>query len=359
MKRLNVAVLFGGRSGEHEVSLESTTSIIKNLDKEKYNLSLIGITREGHWRYYDGPVEGIKTGEWEANSKALIFPADPSFKGFFLVDDPGDIIGIDVIFPVLHGPYGEDGTLQGLFELADIPYVGCDIPASSIGMDKLIAKSIFSFNNLPQGEYLGVHRHVFKKDPNMTIDRIEDSFSYPVFVKPANMGSSVGISKAKDRKTLLEALDLAAKYDERIIVEEYIDGREIECAVLGNFHPKASVTGEILPSNEFYDYYAKYKDGGMSKLLIPAPISEAKSLEIRELALKAYEAIGCSGLSRVDFFLEKETERVYLNEINTMPGFTQISMYPRLWEATGISYPNLLDRLIELALERFNIRHGI
>ncbi|NLI60501.1 MAG: D-alanine--D-alanine ligase [Clostridiales bacterium] len=359
MDRLKIAVLFGGKSGEHEVSLVSATSIIESIDKDKYELYLIGITKEGHWRYYEGDIQKIKSGEWERDSKRAVLPADPSYGGFFLEDQPSKIFEVDLIFPVIHGPYGEDGTLQGLLELAHIPYVGCDVLSSSTGMDKLMAKAIFSSVGLPQGDYVGIYRHELKADSQAAIAKVEDSFSYPVFVKPANMGSSVGISKAKDRDELLEALNIAGQYDEKIIVEEFIDGREIECAVLGNFDPKASVLGEIRPSNEFYDYHAKYQDGGESSLLIPAPIPSEKSDEIRQLAIDAYKALGCSGLSRVDFFLERETDRVYLNEVNTMPGFTEISMYPKLWEATGIPYPELIDNLIQLALTKFKEKHNV
>lgn len=358
MGKQKLAVLFGGRSGEHEVSLISATSIIQNIDKNKYELYLIGITKEGHWLYYDGDIQKIKTGEWEKEAKKVVFPGDPSYKGFFLLEDPQKIYPVDVIFPVMHGPYGEDGTIQGLFELAHIPYVGCDVLSSSTGMDKLMAKAIFASAGLPQGKYVGAYRHEIEMDAEKVVAIIEEAFPYPVFVKPANMGSSVGISKAKDREELLKALDIAGQFDEKIIIEEFIDGREIECAVLGNYEPKASVLGEILPSNEFYDYQAKYQDGGKSKLLIPAPIPSDKSDEIRELAIRAYKALGCSGLTRVDFFLERKTGKVYLNEVNTMPGFTEISMYPKLWEATGISYPDLIDKLIQLAIERFNKKHN-
>lgn len=357
--KLKIAVLFGGKSGEHEISLISASSIIENMDAHKYDVYLIGITKQGHWRYYQGDVNKIKTGEWEMDSKPLIFPGDPSYRGFILAEDPSKTYEVDMVFPVIHGPNGEDGTLQGLLELTGIPYVGCDVLSSSTGMDKVMAKAIFSAHGLPQGGYIGVSRHKFKGDQQGIIDEIEEGFTYPVFVKPANMGSSVGISKANNRDELIEALKVAGKYDEKIIVEEFIDGREIECAVLGNNDPKASILGEILPSNEFYDYQAKYEDEGESKLLIPAPLSKGKSHEIRELAIRAYRALGCSGLSRVDFFLDKKTDMIYLNEVNTMPGFTQISMYPKLWEQTGIPYADLIDRLIELAKERFNERHDI
>jgi len=352
-RRLNVAILFGGQSGEHEVSLESATSVINNIDLERYNLYLIGITKSGQWRYYDGDVSKIVTGEWEKESKPAVFPGDPSYRGFFLTEDPSKIYPIDVVFPVMHGPHAEDGTIQGLLELANIPYVGCGVLASSTAMDKAIAKVIFAAHGLPQGDYMVVLKHSLKEDLDEVLEEIEHKFTYPVFVKPANMGSSVGITKAHNRDELVEGLKKAAKYDRKIVVEEYINGREIECAVLGNNDPKASILGEIIPSNEFYDYHAKYRDGGKSRLLIPAPISDSKSKEIQEIAIKAYKALDCSGLARVDFFVDKENEKVYLNEVNTMPGFTQISMYPKLWEATGIPYSKLIDCLIELAQERF------
>ena len=351
--RLNVVILFGGQSGEHEVSLESATSVIRNIDLERYNLYLIGITHSGQWRYYDGDVSKIVTGEWEKESKPIVFPADPSYKGFFLAENPSKIYKVDVVFPVMHGPHAEDGTIQGLLELANIPYVGCNVLASSTAMDKAMAKVIFAAHGLPQGNYLVVFKHSIKEDLDKVIGDIEQKFTYPVFVKPANMGSSVGISKVHNREELVEGLKEAAKYDRKIVVEEYINGREIECAVLGNNDPKASILGEIIPSNEFYDYHAKYQDGGKSKLLIPAPISESKAKEIQSLAIKAYKALDCSGLARVDVFVHKGNGRVYINKVNTMPGFTQISMYLKLWEATGIPYSKLIDNLIELALERF------
>lgn len=350
--KLKVAILFGGKSGEHEISLVSASSIIDNIDRDKYELYLIGITKEGHWRYFSGESERIKNGKWEEESKPLVFPGDPSYGGFILMEDPTKVYNVDVVFPVLHGPCGEDGTIQGLLELSEIPYVGCDVLSSSVGMDKIMAKRVFEAMGLPQGDYIGLLREDIQEDLEKAIAIIEDSFPYPVFVKPANMGSSVGISKAKDREGLIQALKLAGKYDKKIIVEEFINGREIECAVLGNYRAKASILGEILPSKEFYDYHAKYQDGGESKLLIPAPLTPQKEKEIGELALKAYEALGCSGLSRVDFFLEKESEKVYINEVNTMPGFTEISMYPKLWETGGISYSDLIHNLIELALEK-------
>jgi len=357
MQTLKVAILFGGQSGEHEVSLESATSVINNMDPKRYIIYKIGITKRGEWRYFDGDVSKIVTGEWEMESKPVVFPPDPSYKGFYLMDDPNKIYPVDVVFPVLHGPNGEDGTVQGLLELAKIPYVGCNVLSSSAAMDKGMAKAIFASFGLPQGRYLVVLKHRLHREMEMVINDIEERFTYPVFIKPANMGSSVGITKAHDRQKLIEGLWEAAKYDRKIVVEEYIKGREIECAVLGNNEPQASIPGEILPSNEFYDYHAKYQDGGLSKLLIPAPLSEEKKKEIQGLAIKAYKALECSGLARVDFFVDKENGKVYINEVNTMPGFTRISMYPKLWEATGISYSRLIDRLIELAQERFEEKY--
>lgn len=358
MKSIKVLVLFGGKSGEHEISLISASSIIRNIPKDKYDLYTIGITKEGRWLYFDGSPDEIEDGSWERNSKPAILPPDPSFKGFFLLDNPGKLFPVDLVFPVLHGPMGEDGTIQGLLEMSMLPYVGCGVLSSSLAMDKLMAKALFASENISQGEYLGLRRQDIIDDLYNQIHRIEDSFSYPIFIKPANMGSSVGISKARSSEELEKALYLACEYDERIIAEEFIDGREIECAVLGNDKPKASILGEILPSKDFYDYEAKYEDGDKSKLIIPADLDDDKMEEIKEMALLAYSLLDCRGLARVDFFLEKNTQRVLINEINTMPGFTNISMYPKLWEASGIAYDDLIDRLIELALERYDVKHN-
>lgn len=259
----------------------------------------------------------------------------------------------------MHGPHAEDGTIQGLLELANIPYVGCDVLSSSTAMDKAMAKVIFASFGLPQGQYKVILKHQLQEDLETVVREVEEEFSYPVFVKPANMGSSVGITKAHNREKLIEGLREAAKYDRKIVIEEYINGREIECAILGNNEPQASVLGEIVPSSEFYDYHAKYQDGGKSVLIIPANLSDEKVQEIQKLAIKAYRALDCSGLARADFFVDRENGKVYLNEVNTMPGFTQISMYPKLWEATGISYSKLINRLIELAQERFKEKHSI
>jgi len=260
---------------------------------------------------------------------------------------------IDVVFPVLHGCNGEDGTIQGLFELAGIPYVGCGVLASSIGMDKVYSKIIFEKEGLRQGRYLVFNRKEVEGDIESLIVKVEEILSYPCFVKPANTGSSVGVSKANDREELLKALNLAVRYDRKVLVEEFIDGREVECAVLGNDEPEASTVGEIIPCNEFYDYWAKYDEKSTSKTIIPADLPEKTIATIREYAVRAFKALDCAGLSRVDFFVHKGTGEVYINEVNTLPGFTSISMYPKLWEASGVPYGELIDRLIDLALERF------
>ncbi len=363
-KKINVGIIFGGRSEEHEVSLMSATSIIKAIDKDKYNVIPLGITKEGRWMLYNGPIEEIESGGWEGISNKLLQdkPQEGTFSiipiGSKEVQDSGNMPPylenkIDVIFPALHGPYGEDGTIQGLLEIANIPYVGTGVLASSLCMDKAYAKKIFEIEGLPVVEYLVIMRNRLKIHIKDYISIIEKSFGYPVFVKPANLGSSVGISKCHDKDELIAGLYEAAKHDRRIMAERSVDCREIECAVLGNDEPEASVVGEVVPSHEFYDYESKYFDDGKSKLIIPAEISEEKSQEIRQMAITAYKALDCSGLSRVDFFIEKDTENVYINEINTMPGFTKYSMYPQLWQKTGLPYDQLIDKLIQLAIERF------
>lgn len=348
MDKQNVAVIFGGKSGEHEVSLMSATNVINAMDKDKYNIYMIGITKEGRWMKYDGPVEKITDGSWESLASTGYDTVDLLFSPI-LGDKKSPI---DVIFPVLHGPNGEDGTVQGLFELLSIPYVGCKVLGSALGMDKDYSKRLFKSIGLPIGEYEVVYKYDIKRDLQKVISIIEEKFKYPVFIKPANMGSSVGITKAHNTSELVDALTLASQYDTKIVVEEFINAREIECAVLGNEEPIVSGVGEIIPSHEFYDYVAKYFDGDNSRVLIPAPIDEDKAEEIREYAIAAYKALGCSGLSRADFFLEKTTGKVYINELNTMPGFTRISMYPKLFDYSGLSYSKLIDRLIELALLR-------
>lgn len=349
--KLNVAVVFGGKSGEHEVSLMSATNVINAMDKTKYNIHTIGITKKGKWMLYQGPVEKLQDGSWEQEASKLDNKALVDMLLSYMLEENHQG-KIDVIFPVLHGPNGEDGTIQGFFEMLDIPYVGCGVIGSALGMDKAISKQLFIDAGLNVASYDLSYKYEINEKLQEVIARIEGKFQYPVFVKPVNMGSSVGITKAHDRAELVKGLQEAAKYDRKIIVEEFINGREIECAVLGNNYPEATGAGEIIPSKEFYDYEAKYFDDGKSTLIIPARLSEQEEQAIREAAVLAYKALDCCGMARVDFFLEKETGKVYINEINTIPGFTKISMYPKLWDTAGLSYSKLIDRLIELALER-------
>lgn len=352
-EKLNVAVVFGGKSGEHEVSLMSATNVIKAMDKEKYNIFMIGITKQGKWMAYEGDVDKISDGSWEMEAEKL--ERKQTIDLLFSEILNGEAKRkIDVVFPVLHGPNGEDGTIQGLLELLDVPYVGCGVTASALGMDKAISKQLFQSIGLPVCNYDVIMKTEIQKDIASILSRIEAKFAYPVFVKPVNMGSSVGISKAHNKEELASALKEASKYDRKVLIEEFIDCREIECSVLGNNEPIVSGAGEIVPSHEFYDYEAKYFDDGKSRLIIPANIDGTKMDEIRSIARKAYMVLDCSGMSRVDFFLEKGTDKVYINEINTIPGFTKISMYPKLWDAAGIGYSELIDRLIDLSLELYN-----
>ncbi|HHV73841.1 D-alanine--D-alanine ligase A [Thermoanaerobacterium sp. PSU-2] len=356
MDKLKVAVLFGGQSGEHEVSRVSATSIINNIDREKYEVYMVGITKKGQWYLYSGDVDKIATGEWEKEAVPALIGPSTMYKGIIAFKDGSyEFYPIDVVFPVLHGPNGEDGTVQGLLELLEMPYVGPNVLSSSLCMDKVFSKRIFLESGIPTPKFTVVYR----KDLN-DVDKhdkirseITQKIGYPCFVKPANMGSSVGITKVHNEGELIDALKIAAKYDRKIIVEEGIDAREIECSVLGNDNPEASVAGEIVPAHEFYDYDAKYFDEA-SKLFIPAPIPDAKMEEIRDLAIKAYMALDVRGMARVDFLMDKNTGKVYLNELNTIPGFTQISMYPKLWEASGKPYSKLIDELIQLALSAYN-----
>ncbi len=373
-KKLRIGVLFGGRSGEHEVSLLSAASVINALDKSKFEVVPIGITKEGKWltaSHAERLLQGNKTlraGDPEATpgaavlakGEAILVPPVPSSELVPFETDasskPGASIDVDVIFPVLHGTFGEDGTIQGLFELANIPYVGAGVLGSAAGMDKDIMKSLFRDAGLPIVKHVTVLRSAWQKEPKKVKKLIESKLKYPVFVKPANLGSSVGISKAHDARELGPALDEASRYDRKLVIEQGVGGkkhkaREIECSVLGNDDPKASVPGEIVPVKEFYDYNAKYIDEG-SALQIPAKISKSLQKQVQELAIRAFRAVDASGLGRVDFLLDPASHKLYVNEINTMPGFTSISMYPKLWEATGLKYSDLITRLIELALER-------
>jgi D-alanine-D-alanine ligase len=390
MKKLRVGILFGGRSGEHEISLLSAASVFKAIDKTKYEVVPIGITKEGRWVTAGDAVnllhgktaksargKPLRAGDPQATSSAavlsagqsVIFPPEPQ-KGRNPSLEPfqADVssltrrasdraINVDIIFPVLHGTFGEDGTIQGLLELADIPYVGAGVLGSAAGMDKDIMKSLFQAAGLPIVKHVTVLRSQWEGDTREVRKFIESKLKYPVFVKPANLGSSVGISKAHDREELGPAIEEAAKYDRKIVIEQGVGGkknkaREIECAVLGNDQPEASVAGEIVPGKEFYDYTAKYLDEG-SELFIPAELSKGEMKAFRKLAVAAFRAVDCSGLARVDFLMDPKSRKIYLNEINTMPGFTSISMYPKLWAASGVEYPTLIERLIALGLERY------
>jgi D-alanine-D-alanine ligase len=367
-KKLRVGILFGGRSGEHEVSLLSAASILKAIDRKKFDVVPIGITKEGRWLAAadatgllageTSAVARLRAGDPEATPGAkLLHEGIPTL----LAPVPGPQgpqgKAIDVVFPVLHGTFGEDGTIQGLFELAGIAYVGSGVLGSSAGMDKDVMKSLFSHAGLPIVKHVTILRSEWETSPRKAVAQIEAALKYPLFVKPANLGSSVGISKAHDRKELGPALDEAAKYDRKLVIEQGVGGsksraRELEVGVLGNDDPKASVVGEIIPGKEFYDYEAKYLSEG-SVPVIPAKLTRAEASQIREMAIAAFRACDLSGLARVDFLMEPDGKRrIYLNEVNTLPGFTQISMYPKLWQATGIPYSDLITRLIELALER-------
>ena len=384
MSKLRVGVLFGGRSGEHEVSLLSAASVLNAVDKDKYEVVPIGITKDGRWltaEHAENLLAGklmleprnLRAGDPEitepaavlARGEAVVVPPEPVHRQTGLIPfqtDAGPLrrasdraINVDVIFPVLHGTFGEDGTIQGLLELADIPYVGAGVLGSAAGMDKDIMKSLFIAAGIPIVKHVIILRSDWEKDPKQ-VEKLVGRLKYPVFVKPANLGSSVGISKAHNKKELAPAIEEAAKFDRKIVIEQGVGGkkgkaREIECSVLGNDDPIASIPGEIVPVKEFYDYNAKYLDEG-SELIIPAKLTKAQTKKVQELAVKAFKAVDCSGLARVDFLMDPKTQKIYLNEINTMPGFTSISMYPKLWAASGLAYPDLIDRLIQLGIER-------
>lgn len=387
MKKIRVGILFGGRSGEHEVSLLSAASVLKAIDRSKYDVIPVGITKQGQWvtaggaarllaGESGGPEKRLRAGDPEATTAAAVLrkgesvlvPPVPS-EALVPFERPAaeiapsgseHVLSVDVIFPVLHGTFGEDGTIQGLFELAGIAYVGSGVLGSATGMDKDAMKRLFAAAKLPIVKHITFLRGEWEKTPKKVTARIEAALRYPVFVKPANLGSSVGISKAHNRKELSPAIELAAQFDRKIIVEQGVGKskkpRELEVAVLGNDAPEASVVGEVVPIKEFYDYEAKYLSEG-SDLIVPAKLTKAQSKQVREMAVRAFQACDCAGLARVDFLMEPgagrgKSGRIYVNEINTLPGFTSISMYPRLWAASGVPYPQLIDRLIALALER-------
>ncbi|HLY61772.1 MAG TPA: D-alanine--D-alanine ligase family protein [Terriglobia bacterium] len=365
-KKLRVGLLFGGRSGEHEVSLTSAASVLKALDPAKYEVVPIGITREGSWRVGKA-AENLLPGAGRApnaaekllaavlqNGKHVMAspdPATPQLVALHRTSSSGSQPEIDVMFPVLHGTFGEDGTVQGILELAGIPYVGAGVLASATGMDKDIMKKLFRDAGLPVVPWVLLSRSEWESDPTRVRKMVEATIGFPLFAKPGNLGSSVGISKVHNARELTPAMDLAARYDRKILAEHAVVGREIECAVLGNDHPEASVPGEIVPVNEFYDYEAKYVKEG-SNVIIPARLTHRQVIRIKEYSVRAFQAIDCAGMARVDFLLDRQAGKTFVNEINTIPGFTPISMYPKLWEASGLPYSQLLDRLIQLALER-------
>jgi len=355
LKKLRIAVLFGGRSGEHDVSLMSARSVILALDPQRYEVIQIGITLEGNWLTGENVLESFENKD-VSKLRSVVPPTEPgSQSSVRIIRDDGTFettSDIDVFFPVLHGPFGEDGTIQGLLELADTAYVGAGVVGSSVGMDKGVFKDVMRANDIPIIDSMLVLRSDIEKDLDTVIEKLETMGDYPFFTKPANLGSSVGISKCNSRSDLAEGLMDAARYDRRLIVERGAgDVREVEVSVLGNEDPQTSVCGEVLPSRDFYSYESKYVDG-TSGLVIPSQLPDEVTNKIREYAVRAYKAIDCAGMARADFFVENNTNRVYINELNTLPGFTSISMYPKLWDASGMTYSQLVDRLIELALDR-------
>ncbi len=375
MKKLRVGVIYGGRSGEHEVSVASAASIIKHLDRGRYEPVPIRIEKDGRWTLADKTPTAISAADVIEQARLEGARSIRPGREAHLVAHPGEDtvlaiergsdsradatgaatvtgVGLDVVFPVLHGPYGEDGTVQGLLELANVPYVGAGVLGSAVGMDKAVMKTLFAARDLPVGPYSVVLRPEWNRSASAVISRIAAELGYPVFVKPANLGSSVGISKAKSVGELEMAMELALQFDRKVVIEAAIPkAREIECAVLGNDDPEASIPGEIVPSREFYDYEAKYLDEG-SKALIPAPLTASQAAEVQRLSIAAFRAVDGAGMARVDFLIAGESGEMYVNEVNTIPGFTTISMYPKMWEASGVSYTELVDRLITLALER-------
>ncbi|NLI70230.1 MAG: D-alanine--D-alanine ligase [Firmicutes bacterium] len=359
MTKIKIAVVFGGRSGEHEVSLRSAASIMETLDRKRYEILPVGITREGTWIAGGNSWGVLSKNETPEDCFRATLVTDPTCPGFFLWAgrDDGEKYDIqsfrkvDVVFPVLHGPYGEDGAIQGLLEMAGLPYVGCGVMSSAVGMDKAVMKELFVQHGLPVGRYLYFGQRDWLADRNAWVSRVEAEIGYPCFVKPANLGSSVGISKAYSDEELVRGTEEAFAYDEKAIVEAFIPGREIECSVLGDWEVRASLPGEIIPNHDFYDYRTKYIDDH-SELIIPVRLEEALIEEVQELAIRSFKAIDGSGMARADFFVDTENRNIFINEINTIPGFTSISMYPKLWEVSGLSYRELIEELIQIAMQR-------
>ncbi len=363
-RKIRVGLIFGGKSGEHEVSLASAQSVARAIDKDTYEVVLIGITKQGRWLAGGNALkqlaassptpllapieETVTNGNGKTMNSTELVPSASNG-----IANASPLATIDVAFPLVHGPFGEDGTIQGLLELADVAYVGAGVAASAVGMDKALMKAIFRSNNLPVVDWMVILRRDWESQPEETIRRIESAFGYPCFVKPANLGSSVGVTKAHNWDELAQALATAAQFDRKLIAERSAENaREIECSVLGNDEPIASTPGEVMPKREFYDYAAKYSSEAGTDLIVPADLSPEMTCAVQEMAIRAFKAIDGSGLARVDFFLERATNKLILNEINTIPGFTAVSMYPRMWEKSGLSYSALIDRLIQLALER-------
>jgi D-alanine-D-alanine ligase len=365
-KKLRVGVIYGGRSGEHEVSIRSAASVIQAIDHSRYDVLPIGITKEGKWLSPPDAVALLPTESRALLPKKLsvrissdvaIF-GDPSHRGLVSVNSSGQSQAsdpLDVVFPLLHGPYGEDGTIQGLLEMANVPYVGCGVLASSCGMDKVAMKSLFKEAGLPVCKYIWCLRSEWTEDPASVLRKVKRELGFPCFVKPANLGSSVGVSKAVDNESLARAIDLAARYDRKIIIEEGLTAREIECAIIGNDNPEASLPGEYVIHNEsarFLDYEEKYTNTGHAEFVVPAALSKAVTEKIQRLAIRAFKAIDGAGLARVDFFLRDDTKELIVNELNTMPGLTEVSGYPKMWEASGMKFSQVLERMIELAFEK-------
>jgi D-alanine-D-alanine ligase len=363
--KIKMGVIFGGRSGEHEVSVRSARSVIDAIDRARYDVIPLAITREGHWLSPAGSVALLPdetarrvSEKMGARTESLTIVGDPSRAGLVALDAAAknqSALPFDVIFPVLHGTYGEDGTIQGLLEMAGVPYVGCGVLASSTGMDKVTMKALFERAGLPVCRYTWLLRAEWDRDRAKILRRIAREIGYPVFVKPANLGSSVGVSKATDAASLAAAIDLAARYDRKVIVEEGLDAREIECAVLGNDEPEASLPGEYVVHDQrgaFLDYAEKYTDTGHVEFVVPAPLPKSLTKKIQRLAVEAFKSLDCAGLARVDFFLRRDTKELVVNELNTCPGLTDVSGYPKMWAATGKSFTQVIDRLVELAFER-------